>query len=461
MQIKSFKDFPKNILYKLYEDPVFFSRLCFNSYLWSKQREILYALVNYKKVAVYSATGTGKSFLCANLVPWFLQTRKNSIVIIVGANYKSTLRTLWRPCVSLYYKSRFKLKGEPDTSKWSVSKGQWYAEVCSARKIEALQGLHSENALFILEEASGLDSMVYDALEGNLTGGNYYVLQIGNPLRPYGDFYETQFYPDYYKVKISIFDTPNFTGEDVPEHVKKFLPDERYVKTSELRYGKDSAFWKAKVLGEFPKDNDYLLFDVDLLEIAFNNDNYDLSNRYKYLTVDCARYGEDNTVYTLWEGNKNYDIILEKNTSIDHIAGMVVRLNKEHKFDYIIIDETGLGSGVVDVVNSDNDIISSGAEVVGVNFSQKAFNEEMFDGIITEAAFNFKDALKLRKVKLFSDYSNEIKKQLSAFKYEFNKSGAFKLVDIRQLKRELKKSPDIAMALLLRFVSLNSKLGIY
>jgi len=464
MKIKSFKDLPKEYIELIFTDPVFFAKVVFGNYLWSKQREVARALVKYKKVAVYSATGTGKSFLAANLIPFFLQTKINSIIPVVGSNYRQTLRTLWRPLISQFYKARIKLLGEPDTSKWCINKGMWYAEVLSMRRIESLQGLHAETSFFLIEEASGVPSEVFDAIDGNMTGGDAYVLQIGNPLRPYGEFYDTLFDPEFYKVRISIFDTPNFTGEDVPEQLKRLLPNEDYVRRAETKYGKDSAFWKAKVLGQFPKEDDFGLFDINLVEKSMeqwkSKREFYLQNINKfkrYLTVDVARGGGDEIVISDWIDKFQCELNVFKNSDTVELTNIIINMCKEKGVDYIILDGTGLGIGVYDNLKNAEELDK--AEVYCVIASENAFDEKQYADSVTEGAFLFKDELKNNSVYLYPD--DEMKKQFTAMSYTFDKRGRFRMLQGRELKSKLKfKSPDRAMSVIFRFVVLNQRLGI-
>ena len=600
--IKSFKDLPENIVLQLYKDPILFSRFVFDSWLWSKQRIIARALYKYRRVAVYSATGTGKSFLCANLVPAFLQTREDSIVIIVGANFRSTLKSLWKPCISLYSKARFKLMGEPNATEWQITKGAHYASVCSMRKTEALQGLHAPHMLFIMEEAcfddkteiltnngwksidtfdinkdkvytldintmktcykyashvhkydysgdlyvydkhgcsfafspnhrclirennnlcfkkikdikdefvyfisennkliqislidvvkvnyigiiwdvtvpgthtvyarrngycywtgnSGIEEMAFDAVDGNLTGGNGHVLMIGNPLRPSGRFYETLYDPTYFKVHISIFDTPLFSGEidEIPEPYKTklrhLLPNEEYVINAEKKYGKNSPFWKAKVLGIFPQEDEYSLFNVEDIEYSFKNEDVERDGD-KILTVDVARFGGDESAFCSWRGFYMDELVTMKKSDLMSVVGQIVNVDKENEYDWIVVDETGLGTGVVDRLNE-----MGYGNVIGINFSENAFDSETYSNVGTEMFFNLADALKKRKVRLVG--SDKLKKQLMALSYLFDSRGRFRLIDMQTLKKQiLKESPDRAVACALRFSVIQPRIGI-
>ncbi len=73
-------------LNRSWSDPCFFNeKVLRRSPYWRAQREWASALVDYRIVAVETGNGLGKGFLIGGLVPWFLWTRKNSLVYICGA----------------------------------------------------------------------------------------------------------------------------------------------------------------------------------------------------------------------------------------------------------------------------------------------------------------------------------------------------------------------------------------
>jgi hypothetical protein len=459
-------ELPVEVIEKLVNDPVYYARIVHDSYLWSKQREIALALVKYKKVAVYSCTGSGKTFLVANLVSYMLNTRDSMIIPIVSPNFRSCLRTVWRNVVDMYYKSRIQLRGEITSTKWQITKGTHWAEVLSARKIEALQGLHSLYQFQVLEESSGIEDWVIDALDGNITGGINYRLMIGNPLRPEGEFYRTLFNPSYYKVRISVFDTPLFTNEinEIPEKyakiLRKVLPTPEYVEEVELKYGKDSAYYKAKILGIFPEESDMGMFNIADIEYAMTNKNVKENENEIYITADIASMGDDETVICVWKGFNCVEMVTSQKNDIMGAVGLINNIAKEYKVDinqhnsYIIVDATGEGRGVADR------LLELGyTNVYPVNFSQNALEKEKYANIATEMFFHLRNVLRDRLIKL--PYDDKLKRQLMSISYDFDSEGRFKLIPFKQLKKgKLGESPDRAVAVALRFCPVTMAVGI-
>lgn len=453
------EDLPDKVIAELFDNPVYFSRIVFNVYLWSMQRKIAYALKEYKRVCVYSCTGMGKSFVEAILITWFLQTHPNSVVILTGSVFKQVKRTVWRSIIDLYSRARVKLLGEPSAEVWNVTKGQWYAEMLSGRKIEAMQGIHAPYFLAVIDEGSGVEDYVFDAISGNLSGGDSYLLVCGNPLRPQGEFYRLQFDPSFIKFRVSVFDTPMFTGEieKIPypykEILEKVLPTPKWVREMRLRYGEDSLFWKAKILALFPDEyTERGLFTVDLIENAFKRQVEPKDTDKKYITVDVAGYGDDLTVISLWHGFKQVEMLEYAKLRTNEVATEIARISAQFRPDYIIVDSTGLGAGVVDrlyELGFDN--------VYPVNFSQKALESDRYANVVTEMFFKLREMMANGEVQLKPN--EELKRDLLAMEYFFDSGGRLKVVNAHDLKKgKLGRSPDRAVSVALRFAPVRTGL---
>jgi hypothetical protein len=78
-------------------DPVYFNRAVLKrSDYWSAQAVWARALVDYRVVAISSGNMLGKGFLIGGLIPWWLWTRKNSLVYVVGAGQTQIGSVLWK-----------------------------------------------------------------------------------------------------------------------------------------------------------------------------------------------------------------------------------------------------------------------------------------------------------------------------------------------------------------------------
>src|SRR5690625_7482313 len=91
---------------------------------------------------------------------------------------------------------------------------------------------------------------------------------------------------------ISAFDSPAFTGEEVPEDLLAGMPDPEWVELRRKEWGEDSNRWKSNILAEFPTTSDDGLFNQSLVDAAAKNQEHKKSETAApVMGVDVARYG--------------------------------------------------------------------------------------------------------------------------------------------------------------------------
>src|SRR5215469_3729634 len=205
--------------------------------------------------------------------PTWLQTEK----VIWGEIRKLLLSAQQRGLVSFPRPQRTELRLGPYN----------YAIGISTDDSSRFQGFHSGHVLVVIDEAPGVRAEVYEAVEGIRAGGQVHVLALGNPVVAAGAFHAA-FTSDRARWKtftIDAFDTPNLQGfsleklrslpRDLPESDRIFthaprpyLTTRRYVYEAFWKYGESSAFWQARVRGQFPEQAEDALFSLRWLEEA-------------------------------------------------------------------------------------------------------------------------------------------------------------------------------------------------
>jgi hypothetical protein len=187
------------------EDPV----------LWGKQAEILRLLKHSKRTAVRSCNGSGKTFVAAAAVIWWLMANehKSALAITTAPTQRQVTNLLWREIRSIYFKSAALIGGQITRTSLELSPNH-YAMGLSTDSPERFQSFHEENILFIVDEACGVHEDVYEATEGSMTSRRARLLLIGNPTSVSGTFYKAfhQNRTQYKQIHISAFDTPNLTN---------------------------------------------------------------------------------------------------------------------------------------------------------------------------------------------------------------------------------------------------------
>jgi hypothetical protein len=114
-------------------------------------------------------------------------------------------------------------------------------------------------------------------------------------------------------------------------------------------YGRESDIYKVRVLGEFPSGGDLQFIPVAVAEEAAAR--YHREEAWNFapvaLGVDVAWFGGDKSVIYLRQGIYSRKLFSMQGCEIATLAGLVAKLEDEHKADAVFIDATGVGAGVV------------------------------------------------------------------------------------------------------------------
>jgi len=225
---------------------------------WSKQREIIEALVTHRKVAVRSSHGPGKSFIASRTVGWWLDVHPagDAFAITTAPTDPQVKAILWREINKMHVLAD--LKGRTNLSEWYMGNEL----VALGRKPSdhnpaAFQGIHARFVLVVLDEACGIPKTLWDSASTLATNEYGRMLAIGNPDDPHSEFAKIcQPGSGWHVIHISTLDTPNFTGEPVSRALAEMMPSREWYEDRKLSWGETSAIFRSKVLGEFPTEGD-------------------------------------------------------------------------------------------------------------------------------------------------------------------------------------------------------------
>ena len=96
------------------------------------------------------------------------------------------------------------------------------------------------------------------------------------------------------------------------------------------------------------------------------------ANNNKYLVVDAARFGRDNTVFSFWRGLEWYRVEYRNKQGTDTTADDIRSFAVEEKIPYshILVDEDGIGGGVVDQLKGIRGFIANRAPLINMDAGQ-------------------------------------------------------------------------------------------
>jgi len=112
---------------------------------------------------------------------------------------------------------------------------------------------------------------IFDAVDGLATDIDARVVAVGNPDDPASHFATICKPGSGWSVKkIGAFDTPAYTGEEVPDELLPLLgwSPRRGVEERKKRWGVNSPIYQSKVLGAFPDISDDSLILPKWIEAA-------------------------------------------------------------------------------------------------------------------------------------------------------------------------------------------------
>ena len=247
--------------------PLDFARNVLGVQLWSKQEEVLSALLEHRRVAVKSGNGLGKGFSAAVALLWFLHAHQDAAIVLSTApTFRQVRHILWRQVHRLYRPASEILGGKMLDTRWEISSDR-YAMGLSAENADQFQGFHSPNMFIVVDEAEGVSDEIYEAIEAVMTSASPLLLLIGNPTTVSGAF-RRAFHEErrlYQTVTISALDSPNVQTGQV---VVPGLTTARWVEERREVWGEDNPIYRARVLGEFPKQAEDTLISLTDIEAA-------------------------------------------------------------------------------------------------------------------------------------------------------------------------------------------------
>lgn len=320
--------------------------------LWSKQREILEALVGHEQVAVPSCHSAGKSFTAAQATAWWLDShpRGSAFVVTTAPTGAQVKAILWREINRVH--GRLDLFGRTNMTEWYDDTGELVAFGRKPNDYEptAFQGIHAEFVLVILDEACGIPESLWDAASSLTSNEGGRILAIGNPDDPESHFAKICYSPTWHTIRISAMDTPNVTGEGVSDFLRRQLVSMKWIEQRKLEWGEESSVFQSKVLGLFPSDAEDGVVPYSwasrcqLLDLEAIGD--------VELGVDVSGGGADRTVVWARQGAKalgKWEKSDEKDSRV--LALWIAGIIRDTGAVSVKVDATGVGWGVCGILD--------------------------------------------------------------------------------------------------------------
>ena len=440
------------------QSPVAFAREVLGVDLWAKQVEVLTALTEHRRVAVKAGNGLSKGFCAAVAVLWYIHTHPDEAIVLTTApTFRQVRHILWRQIHRLYRPAAELLGGEMFHTRWELSPER-YALGLSADGADQFQGFHSPNMFIVADEAEGVSEQIYEAVEAVMTSADLSLLLIGNPTTMEGAF-RRAFHEErsiYRTVTISALESPNVQAGRV---VIPGLTTAHWVEERKQIWKEDGPLYRARVLGEFADQGEDTLIPLTDIEAAVNHivdavswtvDSETVIGSERtaavdvVIAVDVARYGSDSSVILRRRGDDVEDIQTLMQTDTMQLVGRISAAIREHNPAHVLIDEIGIGAGVVDRLRE------LGHPVHGVNVARKPRNARKFLNLRAEGYWRLRDRFASGYISIPDD--RQLIAELSSLRYFYAEGDRLKIESKDDIRKRGLPSPDKADALMLAFL---------
>ena len=443
------KNSAADTLEALHRDPVLFVRTCLGVEPQKWQREALEALTKHDKIAIRSSHGVGKTTFLSWVILWMLLTRV-PCKIPCTANSASQLEQVlwseikkWAKKLPQGFQDELVFGADKITLK-NVGESGCYAR--TARREDggvALQGFHSDNLVFVVEEASGIDPIIFTVAQSALSSKGNKLLMVGNPTSGTGYFADAfgKNADLFYKMTVSCYDSEMVSPQWI-EDMKKL-------------YGEESNTFRIRALGLPPEEDEDTLIAKSLLESAVARD-VEAMEVAPIWGIDIARFGGDRSALAKRKGN----VLLEpiktwQGKDLMETVGIILAEYEAVPYferpSELLIDSIGLGSGVVDR------LVELGLPARGINVAESPALRQKYMKLRDELWFRAREWLEARDCKMADD--EQLVNELSTLRFTITSNGKFKAESKDQMKKRGFKSPDLADAFVLTFASQASRVG--
>lgn len=468
------------------DDPVAFFLEVLGVEPWHKQVEILEGVRDHKRVSVRSGHKVSKSHSAAGLALWFYCSFEDARVVMTSTTSRQVDQILWRElkmvfarsgwCVECKRENKRRLAENPVNPELIpkpcqhsalISQGprevprelartglksQDFREIVgfTAKEAEAVAGVSGQNLLYIVDEASGVEQVIFEAIEGNRAGGARIVL-FSNPTRNEGEHFDS-FYSKkdlYHGITISSEETPNAT---TGRTIIPGLAGREWIEEKKQEWGEQSALYKIRVKGEHALAEDGKIFSVHDIGEAESR-WIDAPERGRlYIGLDPAGPSGtgDETMFCARRGLKALKFVPHRGLDADQIGIALLALCNElclpNERAVVVLDREGsVGAEVHGTLRALEEKLEAGGRcpyvLHAVRASDKAHRQQqVYDRMRDELAANLWDWMVREGGAIPEDA--KLSAELHAPSWKPLPNGKQKITRKEDLRKMLGRSPD-------------------
>jgi hypothetical protein len=445
-------------------DPALWAWEKLGEHLWSKQVEIAESVRDHRQTAVQSCHGIGKSWTASRLTAWWLDIHPPGEARVVttaptGDQVKAILWSEINAAFALAQARGNPLPGRINETDWKLGKRLIaFGRKPSDYNPHAFQGIHAKYVLVILDEACGINKQFWTAANAIATGEHCRILAIGNPDDPGSQFARVCANTNRWNIiRVSAFDTPNFTGEHVPDELRPMLVSHAYEQDMRAEFGKQSPTYISKVLGLFPSDADDGVVRLSAIRSCTQPPDAPVLHTDLApveLGVDLGA-GGDETVIRERRGIRVGREWRSREKDPVKVVATIVEAIRTSRATTVKVDSIGIGWGIVGSLREKQAAGEHDAKVIGVNVSEVSTHPARFARLRSQIWWEIGRQLSEERgwdlSELDQDDRERLISQLTAPKYSTDSAGRIVVEPKAETKKRIGRSPDNADALLLAF----------
>jgi phage terminase large subunit len=434
--------------YSAYEGkPVEFITEILDEQPWSIQTRIAESVRDNPSTAVPSCFGSGKDWIAARIAVWWVVT--GGIVVATSNSFPQLRDIFWRELRKAH--SRGELPGHPSNGTDLRWEGLPDGSFAIGRKPEdtdqeGFQGFHGRRILVIVDEANGVSQDLWKASNGLVVNEASRRLAIGNPYEPQGPFFEACRLSTWHVIHISVFDTPNFTGEPVPDKAKDELVSPFWLEQRRAEGLEGTPWWQAKVLGQFPDTASNAVVPLAWVEAA--RERQHTEDLREWAGLDVARFGNDDSVRIDGNGNGPWTVEVRHGHDTMEVAGLGMAYLVGRR-GTLAIDVIGVGAGVYDRIHEQR----PPGDVLAVNVGEAPDHDpDLLVNLRAQLWWDVRLALDPRSpdplslARLDDASYQRLRSELTAPTYRMTSAGKVQIESKEELKARGLPSPDLADA---------------
>jgi hypothetical protein len=241
------------------------------------------AITKYHTLAIETGNAVGKDYWIAGIICWWLWTRPGSMVFVTGPGQTAIGSVTWKELrkaaekCPLYRLGKLVAKISQgikvSPAVFEISPGH-HALGFSTTTVERASGHHAGQILVIVEEASGVDELGWEAIDGLAPTK---IVAIGNPLQADGGFAKLcdqgdadarDGIPPHKAVKH--FNVPSTASPHaIMESSPVGLASRSWLEQMARKWGVNSLWYKAHVAAIRPKVSSQILIPPEHLFFAY------------------------------------------------------------------------------------------------------------------------------------------------------------------------------------------------